>query len=69
MTLKVEHDLEQCAHILQKKCQNHFIESFETKQYLKSSYTIPKGPLEKKCGKRTKPKINVFQCKVTFVSK
>jgi hypothetical protein len=48
MTLKVEHHFKQCAHILKKKGQNHFAESFGIEQYHKSSYTIPKGPLEKK---------------------
>ncbi len=44
----MEHDLEQCAYILRKKGQSHVTKSFGTKQYPKSSYTIPKGPPEKK---------------------
>jgi hypothetical protein len=47
MTLKGEHDLKQCAHIFRKRSQSHLVESSGTKQCPKSSYTIPKGPLEK----------------------
>jgi hypothetical protein len=68
MTLKVEHDFKQCAHILWKIGKSYFAKSFGRKQYPKSSYTIPKGPLEKKCGEWTKANINAFQCKVTSVS-
>jgi hypothetical protein len=32
-----------------------------------SSYTIPKGPLEKRCGEQAKIKINGSQFRVTFV--
>jgi hypothetical protein len=46
--LKVEHDLEQCAHIFQRL--KPLAKSFGAKQSDRNSYTIPKGPLEKKNG-------------------
>jgi hypothetical protein len=33
---------------------------FETKQFHKSSYTIPKGLSNERCGERVKMEINVF---------
>jgi hypothetical protein len=48
--LKVEHDIEPCAHIPQKKRSKPLAKSFGTKKIHKSSYTILEGPLEEKCG-------------------
>jgi hypothetical protein len=40
-----------------------------TKQFDKSSYTIPKGPLDERCGERVKVKKNASLCKTRFVSR
>ncbi len=58
--LKVEHEFEQCAHILKKKESKPFAKSSRTKQFHKSSYTILKGPSEEKRGEQAKAKINAF---------
>jgi hypothetical protein len=46
-----------CPHISKKKSKP-LVESFGMKQSHKSSYTIPKGLLDERCGEHAKEKIN-----------
>ncbi len=52
-----------------KKRSKPFIESFGTKQFCKSSYTISEGPRKERCGEWTKEKINASWSKITSISK
>jgi hypothetical protein len=51
-----------CPHI-SKKTSKPLVKSFGTKQFHKSSYTIPKGLPNERCGECAKVEINVFQSK------
>jgi hypothetical protein len=51
-----------CPHI-SKKRSKPFAKSSGTKQSHKSSYTIPKGPPEGRCGEQAKTNINASQSK------
>ncbi len=63
-----EHDDEQCARIFPKKSKP-LAELLGTNQSLKSSYTIPKGPPNERCGKSGKIEINVFLSKTRSISR
>jgi len=52
-----------------KKRSKPFIESFGIKQFHKSSYIIPKRPLEERCGEQTKVETNASRFKITFISR
>jgi hypothetical protein len=56
-----------CPHTLKKRSKP-FVKSCRTKQYHKSSYTIPEGPLEERCGEEAKVHINASQFKITSIS-
>jgi len=55
-----------CPHA-SKKRSKALAKSSRTKQSCKSSYTIPKKPLEERCDKRAKAETNVFRFKVTSI--
>jgi hypothetical protein len=52
-----------------KKRLKPLTKSSRTKQSYRSSYTIPKRPLEERHGERTKAETNASQFKITFISK
>jgi hypothetical protein len=56
-----------CPHTSEKRSKA-FAKSSRTKQFYKSSYTIPKRPPEEKCGEQTKAKRNASQFKVISIS-
>ncbi len=50
-----------------KKRLKPLVDTFGTKQFHKSSYTVFEGPLKEKCGEWTKVKLNAFWFKVTSI--
>jgi hypothetical protein len=55
-----EHDHERCAHISLKQIKTTTKVIRDKAISCKSSYTIPKGLLNKRCGEHAKVKINAF---------
>ncbi len=65
--LMEEHYHEQCAHTFQKNKSKPLVKLSTTKQSFKSSYTIPKGLPNERCGKHGNIEINVFLFKTKFI--
>jgi hypothetical protein len=56
--LKVEHDLEQCAHILRKRGQSHSQNHLGQNNFIKTHTPYLKGHHKKKHGEKTKAETN-----------
>ncbi len=67
MILKVEHDLEQCAHIPWQRGQNHSHNHLGQNKFIKVHTSYSKGQRKKKHGEWTKAKTNACQSKVTSI--